>query len=236
MTKKFDDATREKLENLAKNEQIMPDDICQEIFFTLYAYKTQRFNELLRALQRLEVKITKPTLKEHLQHLIELKIVESEKSFQYTAYSLTKEYANEEYSVEYLKSWLEAIEKDPNLPPHLRPVKFDDKEYYNCLSEKQLDDETDEDLCSFFASMLFELKTFIDYDLRIGEYDDTKIFWNFVGNPIFRNREKMITDNCRDSERYKEKIFSKIDILVSELRPDKELLKKRAEKKSGKLK
>lgn len=162
MDKEIDNTARDRLEDLALNEQIMPDDICQQIFFTLYAYKSLRFNQLLRTLQRLEIKITKPTLNDHLKHLINLKVVECKKSFQKATYSLTEEYANKEYSAEYLKSWLQAIENDPNLPEHLKPLKFDEKAFYDNLSENQLNQETDQDLNTFFASMLFELKSFID--------------------------------------------------------------------------
>jgi len=51
------------------------------------------------------------------------------------------------------------------------------------------------------------------------------VFWNFVGNPLYRMLEKGIAEDCR-SEKYRKRLFEKIDALINELRPDKELLRK----------
>jgi hypothetical protein len=41
--------------------------------------------------------------------------------------------------------------------------------------------------------------------------------------------EKSIAENCRDSQRYRSLLFEKIDVLIDELRSDKELFRKRKE-------
>jgi hypothetical protein len=39
--------------------------------------------------------------------------------------------------------------------------------------------------------------------------------------------EKSIVEKCRDSDEYKKKLFEKIDLLINELRSDKELLRQK---------
>ena len=72
---KIDDETRDKMIDELVDKHAQLDDICHEIFLTIWAYKKMRFNELLRALKKLDIQITQPTLTEHLQHLTEMELV-----------------------------------------------------------------------------------------------------------------------------------------------------------------
>lgn len=51
-----------------------------------------------------------------------------------------------------------------------------------------------------------------------------------MGNLLYRMLEKSIAENCRNSEKYQKKLFEKIDTLINELRPDKEILREREER------
>jgi hypothetical protein len=93
-----------------------------------------------------------------------------------------------------------------------------------------LDEAIDKNLNTVLTQNLFELKTFINYDLKLDKSESDAVFWNFVGNPLYRMIEKSIVENCRNSEEYRKKLFEKIDALINELRPDKELLRKREER------
>ena len=56
--------------------ELVPDEYCVKIFATLMInYKKTRFNELHRLLTKFKVKMSKPTLVQHLTHFMEKKIV-----------------------------------------------------------------------------------------------------------------------------------------------------------------
>ncbi|MGB8779765.1 MAG: hypothetical protein WCD81_03850 [Candidatus Bathyarchaeia archaeon] len=110
-------------------------------------------------------------------------------------------------------------------------MKFDEKEYYSRLSEKQLEEAIEKDLNTVLTQNLFELKTFINYDLKLGKHENDAVFWNFVGNPLYRMLEKSIVENCRNSERYRKKLIYRMDNLINELRPDWALFMEREERR-----
>lgn len=83
-----------------------------------------------------------------------------------------------------------------------------------------------DDLSDTLGLSLFELKTFIGYDLKVNRFKSNADFWNFVGNPLYRMHEKSIAEKCRDSESYRRLLFEKIDVLIEELRSDKNLRKR----------
>lgn len=212
-------------------KHVLLDDVCKEIYLTLMAYRRLRHNELLRALNKFDVKITKPTLKEHLSHLIDQKLIErNEDGLQNVSYSLTKEIDSlMNVPKEELKRWIEDFDRNENLPDRLKPLKLTREELYRRFSSEQIDKMVINDLSDIFCRNLFELKTFIEYDLKVDKFQGTQDFWNFVGNPLYRNSEKLVAEKCRASDEYKRLLFEKIELLIEELRSDKELLRKRRE-------
>jgi hypothetical protein len=121
--------------------------------------------------------------------------------------------------------------EDEKLPEKFRSQPFDPKEYWSRLSEKEIEEKIDKDIDAVLTHNLFELKTFINYDLQLDRPESDAAFWNFVGMPLYRMRGKNIVEDCRHSEDYRKKLFEKIDTLINELRPDKELLKEREERR-----
>lgn len=223
----------QKIDELIKKHKEL-DDICVEIFFTLMAYKRLRFNELHRTLKKFGTDISKPSLIDHLNHLRKQKLISRKREdFQNVSYGLTDEIDSLlNLPEEDIKKWFENFIEGKNLPKKFRLLKpFDAKEYYGRLSEKQLDEAIDKDLNWVLTQNLFELKTFITYDLKLDKPERDAVFWKFVGNPLYRMLEKSIEENCRNSERYQKKLFEKIDVLINELRPDKELLREREERR-----
>jgi DNA-binding HxlR family transcriptional regulator len=238
VTNKDEDRVHDqKIDEILKKHAQM-DDVCRQIFLTLQAYKRLRFNELHRYLKMFGVDISKPSLIEHLKHLKKQKLISRKnEGFQNVTYGLTDE-INSLLTVpdEDIKKWFEFFIDEKNLPEKLRTLKpFDPREFYGSLSEKELDEAIDKDLNKVMTQNLFELKTFIEYDLKLDKSVSDAVFWNFVGNPLYRMMEKGIVDDCRNSEEYRKKLFEKIDALIGRLRPDKELLKERErrEKKEG---
>jgi hypothetical protein len=151
--------------------------------------------------------------------------------FQNVSYGLTDEINSLLYiPVEDIKQWIENSEEGKNLPKKFKLITFDEKEFYNKLSERELDEVIDKDLNRVLTQNLFELKTFIDYDLKLDRPERDAVFWKIVGDPIYRILEKGIVENCRNSEKYQKTLFEKIDALINELRPDKELIRERKER------
>ena len=233
MGKENEDSVRDqKIDELIKKHKEL-DDICVEIFFTLMAYKRLRFNQLHKYLKKFGTDISKPSLIDHLNHLKKQKLISRKREgFQNVSYGLTDEINSLlNVSEEDIKKWVENFIEGKNLPKKRRfLLPFDEKEYYGRLSEKQLDEAIDKDLNTVLAQNLFELKTFINYDLKLDKPERDAVFWNFVGNPLYRMLEKSIVEDCRNSEKYRKKLFEKIDALINELRPDKELLREREER------
>ena len=230
MGKENEDSVRnQKIDELIKKHKKL-DDICVEIFFTLMAYKRLRFNELHRYLKMFGTKISKPTLIEHLKHLKKQKLISRKReAFQNVSYGLTDEINSLlDIPEEDVKKWVENLIEGKNLSKKFRLLPFDVKEYYDKMSEDQLNEATYKDLNNVLTQNLFELKTFINYDLKIDKPETEAVFWNFVGNPLYRMLEKRIVENCR-SEKYQKKLFEKIDALINALRPTEELFRQREE-------
>jgi DNA-binding HxlR family transcriptional regulator len=226
MAKKIDEAERNKRLDELSMVGFELDDKCSEIWLTLMAYERLRFNELHKALKKFDVNISKPALLEHLKHLIELKLIERrEEGFQNVSYGLTEKIRSLLHvSQEDIKRWFEAHkEATKRLPPHLRPIEFDLGEFYDNMPEKQLIHGIDRDLNRVLSLNLHELKNYIQYDLKLDKKESDADFWKLIGNPMYRMLEKSIAENCRASERYRKKIFEKMDTLINEFKSDKKL-------------
>ena len=238
MAKKIDGAERDKKidEILEKHRKL--DDICIEIFFTLQAYKRLRFNELHRRIKMFGTDISKPALIDHLKHLRKLKLISRKhEDFQNVSYGLTDEIISVlGLSEEETRERIERFLDDRNMPKEFRSIPFDVRDYYRKLSAKELDDEVIRDLDGVITQNLFELKQFVNYDLKLEKTQSDAEFWGLVGNPLYRMLEKSIVENCRESEVYKTTLFEKIDFLIDALRPDRELFREREEKRKKDLK
>lgn len=149
-------------------------------------------------------------------------ITRKEESFQTVTYGLTEEiYSLIHVSQRNIAEWLGVFEKNENLPAKLRPIRLDMKEYYNKMTEKQLDQETGSDLKNALALNLFELKTMIDYDLKIDKHESDADFWKFIGNPLCRMYERSVAEKCRKSDKYRKQLFKQMDTLIDQLRHNK---------------
>ena len=111
----------------------------------------------------------------------------------------------------------------------LKPVDL--REEFRKLTEKELEQHVDRDICGILSLNLHELRAYIQYELKTNETMSNRDFWKFVGNPMYRMLERSVLEDCRHSERYKRKLFEKIEGLISEIRPDKALLKEREERR-----
>lgn len=210
------------------------DDTCNSILRVLLEDKALRFSELQNAITKLSgLKITNRVLSKHLKHLISKNLVKrTEEGFQSVRYSLSDKFrAATQLPREDPLSYLE-LEKDDDLPLRLKTLKFDEKKFYSKLSEEELDRLTDRDLHDILSLNLWELKLSISHDLLLKEGESDEAFWTFFANPSYRIHEKKAAKKSRYSNEYKKLLFEKIDILINELRSDKELVKKKTAKKN----
>jgi DNA-binding HxlR family transcriptional regulator len=175
--------------------------------------------------------ISKPSLVEHLEHLKKQKLINrKQEDFQHVSYGFTDEISSLLIIPdEDIRRWVEkTLEEEKRLPKKFRLLQIDTKEIYDKMSEDQLNEATYKDLNDVLIQNLFELKSFINYDLRLDKPETDAMFWNFAGNPLYRILEKRIVENCH-SEKYQNKLFEKIDALINALRPTRELLRQREE-------
>ena len=209
---KTDEAEKEKMIDDFRKLSFKLDDICHEIWFTLMAKKKLRFIELKKSLKKFGTDIANPTLLKHLDHLINQGVIErKEEGFQTVTYGLTeKPRAILHDSKIDVKEWFEGIKSRIESYGGLKIQKIELKDYFAKLTEKDLNREIDRDISSFLVENLHSLKNFVNYDLKLGKTESYEDFWNFIGNPFFRMLEKMISENCRESERYKSRLFEKI--------------------------
>jgi DNA-binding HxlR family transcriptional regulator len=215
MVKEADDRDRKIDEILEKHRTL--DDICVDIFFTLMAYRKLRFNELHRYLKKFGTDISKPALIDHLKHLTKLKLIKrKQEDFQNVSYGLTEEVDSLlNIPEEEVRKWIDGlIEGGRQETRELREKfglleKFDAREHFSRFSDEQMDKETDRALRDVLTNNLFELKTFVNYELKLEKDESYAVFWNFVGNPLYRMIEKTIAENCRNSEKYRDSLFEK---------------------------
>ena len=234
MDKKDEDAIHDQKINELIEKHKKLDDVCVEIFFTLMAYKRLRFNELHRYLKKFGTDISKQSLIEHLDHLRKQKLTSRRnEGFQNVSYGLTDEVASLLIIPdEDIKKWVENTIEGKNLPEKLRHLKLFDEKYPAKLSDEELKEAIYKDLNTLLRQNLFELKTFIKYDLRLDRPESDAVFWNFIGNPLYRMLEKSIVEDCRNSEAYQTKLFERIDDLIGAISPIRELLKEKEEREN----
>ena len=158
---------KELADLLAKHDFL--DGNCREIFLTLLAYGSLRHNELIRKIKQLGIKMERPTLDTHLNHLVDAGLVNCETSFQFSEYALTKEINAFLGTLpqEEIKKWLDYGKQIEHLPKHLQTIKFDRKEYFKKLTDEQIDKIVSDDLNNALGRNLHELKNFVEYDLNL---------------------------------------------------------------------
>ena len=220
-------------DNLSSNSEddlidsaLILDHSCNQILRALLEDKPLRFSELSNAIAKLSnYKMTNRVLSKHLKHLISKGLVKrAEEGFQNVNYSLSDMFRK---IMELPKEDLLRFLDEKDLPLELRAQDFDEREFYGNLSKEEIDEETDRELHDILSLNLWELKLSIRYDLLFEENENDEAFWKFFANPTYRMHERDAANKCRYSNEYKILLFEKIDLLLNQLRSDRELFRKR---------
>jgi DNA-binding HxlR family transcriptional regulator len=215
----------DKIMDVLAKKALHLDDVCWEILFTLMAKKELRTNQWYRSVIRFSSDISKPTFHDHLKHLITQGFIErKEEDPQNVTYGLTKETQLAIDGPQNMSEVMSILEDNGLSQP------FDAEVEYRKLTEKELDQRVDNDMRRILSLYLHELQAYVQYELKTSENMTNRDFWIFIGNPMYRMLERSILEDCRHSERYKGKLFGKIETLISETRPDKALLEERKRK------
>jgi hypothetical protein len=214
---------REKKINRITKKICQLDDICGSIYLPLILNKSLRYNEFYRSVIKLNPKqpsgkpfVSRPSFDEHLGHLINLKLV-TKKALgkQNVVYSLNKDalsiFSENPSGVKDIEEWINRINSMGTI---LEP--FDAKRYYEKMSDARLEEQILKEIKEVLKVNLNELKSFINYDLKLHDSESDSEFWRFVGNPLYRMLEKGLAENCKASGRYKKKLFEKIQSLLDD--------------------
>jgi hypothetical protein len=165
----------------------------------------------------LAVKITKETLYIHLKHLEKEGLINREEiDAQKVFWVLNQDHPVERLHAETVGRWVDSLENwrsKKSRPPPPRWRLFDRKEHYEKLPQAYLDSEIDSDIKAVMFGNLCELKALVGYDLM-----DDSDFWKVFGNPLYRLCEKSIAENCRVSERYRNRFLEKIELEIQTLK------------------
>jgi DNA-binding HxlR family transcriptional regulator len=171
------------------------DEYCEKIFLTLAIHGEKiRFNELHRKLEKVGGKMSKPTLIEHLNHLIKNKIIQRDEE--------------DKQKVTYGLNWkkfkqLQEIKKFNEITLHLI-------EEEKRFKSEDLDQRTNFTHIMLFISELFNLKLEI---LSIIE-PKNKLRNKFIQTIIIKYYNyyvRWLLDSCKNSKENAQKIISFID-------------------------
>lgn len=177
------------------------DKYCFSIFGILLFKENLKFNELYRTLRDWRVKISKPTLSDHLQHLIETDIVLREVvDVQNVNYSL-----NPSLDIKDFKYFADKnLRSDKELA--------DEKKILFSMS---IDDQVEEVLRIIGLRTLAKIKTRIIFELN-------RTFGNglilmAIDSPFLSRHENWIIEKSLENEEYRKKVLLKIDDLMDKI-------------------
>jgi hypothetical protein len=212
---------------------LMLDETCNRILRALLEDRPLRFSEIQSYVAKMYgVELTNRDLSRHLKHMqVRNLIKRTEPKFQTVEYSLSDEFRAVYFAPqEDLLKYLDIGRDEELLPSKFRTIKFDKEDHYGNLSKEAVDKETDKDLHDVLSLGLWELKLSIENSLHLKEGESDEAFWTFFANPTFRMHEKEAAEKCRYNKEYKDALFLKLDLLIENLRSDRELFRKRRDR------
>lgn len=178
-----------------------PDEYCRKIFMVLSLdNKKTRFNELHRKLIKYDAKMSKPTLIEHLNHLIKDKVIQRKQQDKQKVF----------YEVNWKK--FEQLQKGIHVSQDIYN-HIQNEEKFKSLS---LQDQTAFTSAILDISQLFYLRICIDNILE--PKNKLQNYYAFTTlNDIYRIYPIWLFDSCKKSKENSQKIIPIIERYIKEL-------------------
>ena len=219
--------TKDKKEDLLDTAEML-DETCNKILRALLEERPLRYSEIPKYIAKMYgINLTNRVLDKHLKHMQDKNLIDrTQTGFQRVEYSLSDHFKKAIHvPKEQLRAFFD-LRKDKRLPPELRSIKFNEKAEYNNMTKEEIDEETDKALHDVLSLNLWELKLSIENSLQLKDKESDEAFWAFFANPLYRIHEKGEAKKCQYNEEYKKALFEKIDLLIDQLRSDKQLRKR----------
>ena len=183
--------TKIQKENFAKVESQLLDDYWSAILILLWRGREMRFNEIYRALKIKGIKLSKPTLSEHLKHLQKKKwITRKANGTQNVSYKLHK--SLNVPSQDENENWLEKTQNSLNIK----------------IIEPSPEEKVDLALTNIFLSKLKELYLRIEIEPKIQRQSLS------FGVSQSRTYENSLINECNKDEKYRQIILDKTKELL----------------------
>lgn len=177
-----------------------PDEYCEKIFMVLAIYGETRFNELHRQLIKHNTKMSKPTIIEHLNHLLENEIVQRNQE--------------EKQKVSYQLNWktLKQLQSTKKTIQTTRHQLKNEKRF----KSKSLDQQTVFTTAMLTIGELLYLKmnilNILEPENKLQNYYTYNIirkFYNFYTS--------WLLDSCKESKENSQKVIQSIDKSINAL-------------------
>jgi len=177
------------------------DIYCQKIFMVLATNNEKiRFNELWRKLNRLNAKMSKPTLIEHLKHLTENKVIQRNEE--------DKQNVSYEINWKKFKQLSKAKQISQDIYNHIQNEKI--------FKSMSLLDQTAFTIGILTISQLLYLKISINNILE--PKNKLQNYYSYTTlNNIYAIYPKWLFDSCKKSKENNQKIITHIDKITKEL-------------------
>ncbi len=187
-------------------EMTSEDVYCPRILIVLSMKEKMRFNELHNELTKMGIKISKPSLLDHLQHLIERKyVIRKEEGIQHVTYRITPRVSR----VKKIVAQASSIEKG---------LETEKKKLFSMPERTQIE----ELLAIMTIRKLNFLKNWVQY--LLSKTEDDKFAYSMqmkaLELPISHRAERWVVEKCVMDETYRKKIFGEIDVFLGKLEPD----------------
>ena len=179
-------------------EGLLLDDYCIKILIVLIEEEKSHFNQLYKTLndKKRGFKISKPTLSEHLKHLVKAGFVtrKQEEGLQLVTYSVNFDKIGK---IKGLWEQQRRIVKDR---------KATEKEFFSLSESEQVNIV----LSGLSLRKLYEIKARIDYELDPKNFEKqfAVLFWT---NPTLEFVEFLMIEKCVEDKEYRKEVLKIID-------------------------
>ena len=167
------------------------DQYCPHIFLALAFEGEMRFNQLYRFLEKEGIQLSRPSFRDHLQHLTEKGLVErDEEDIQYVTYRLNRD---------KFRKMPEVVKRNKEI---LAKIDMERKDFDSRPIDKQFED----------VLRLLVFKGLIEMELEIGDmnYYEKLVATHHLKDRVYNRILVWFTQNCLKDEKKREEALKMI--------------------------